>query len=237
MAIDRWLLDRVEMGEMEGPVLRFYQWAAPTLSLGFHQKLSSLPKGVGELDVVRRPTGGRAVLHQATGELGDLTYGIVADGLGTHRRRAYERLCQFLRRGLLDLGVEVSFGEGGRGYVGEASCFRTATAADLCWRGRKLVGSAQVWRRQVVLQHGTILLQPDRELWERVLPGSSQGVVGVNEVLSNPVEIDRAIATLTHAASDCLGVRWQPLSLSGEDWQVIADLSSQFSLPSATRQK
>ncbi|MEM9534140.1 MAG: lipoate--protein ligase family protein [Cyanobacteria bacterium P01_E01_bin.45] len=205
MTRDRELCNRVFERVVSAPILRFYQWTRPTLSLGYHQKTESLP-AIPEhltraLDVVRRPTGGRAVLHQASGPDADLTYCIVAHDLGMNRRQAYTYLCQFLIDGLQRLGVTADFGDGGRGYIGEASCFRTATSADVCWRGKKLVGSAQLWRKQTVLQHGTILLDPDRTLWETVLPGSSQQVIGLNEILIQSVEVEEAIAAFSQAAT------------------------------------
>ena len=205
MARDRELCNSVFEQALSAPILRFYQWERPTLSLGYHQSPESLPAIPNPLaqplDIVRRPTGGRAVLHQASGLSADLTYCIVARDLGMNRRQAYTYLCQFLIDGLRLLGVDADFGDGGRGYIGEASCFRTATSADLCWQGKKLVGSAQLWRKQTVLQHGTILLDPDRSLWEAILPGSSQQVIGLNEILKQPVDVEDAIAAFNQAAT------------------------------------
>ncbi|MEO0854957.1 MAG: lipoate--protein ligase family protein, partial [Cyanobacteria bacterium J06648_11] len=76
MAIDDWMLERVRATNVPVAILRFYQWTQPTLSLGFHQKTRSLHSFPLELDIVRRPTGGRAVLHQATGKRADLTYSL-----------------------------------------------------------------------------------------------------------------------------------------------------------------
>lgn len=200
MACDRELCERVFQQQLPSPILRFYQWQTPTLSLGYHQKPESVPYIPNTIDIVCRPTGGRAVLHQATGPIADLTYCIVARDLGRNRRQVYEFLCQFLVDGLRNLGVEVGFGSGGRGYIGEASCFRTATAADLCWRNQKLVGSAQWWRQTTVLQHGTILLNPDRPLWESIIPGSSDAVIGINEILESAVTVEETIAAFSQTA-------------------------------------
>ncbi|MEO1134554.1 MAG: lipoate--protein ligase family protein, partial [Cyanobacteria bacterium J06639_1] len=196
MATDDWMLERVRAADAPAAILRFYQWSQPTLSLGFHQKTRSLPASLPNLDIVRRPTGGRAVLHQATGERADLTYSLAIANARGSRHEVYQQLCEFLIRGVATLGVELEFGMAGRGYAGEASCFRTATSADLCWQGRKVIGSAQLWRGSAVLQHGTILLDPDRAIWDRVLPGSSQRVVGLTEAGTEPFEISKAIACL-----------------------------------------
>ncbi|MEO0852955.1 MAG: lipoate--protein ligase family protein, partial [Cyanobacteria bacterium J06648_11] len=117
-------------------------------------------------------------------------------------------------RGVAALGVELEFGRAGRGYVGEASCFRTATAADLCWQGRKVIGSAQLWRGSAVLQHGTILLDPDRAVWDRILPGSSQSIAGLTKARGSAFEIVEAVAGLTEAARACWPqLDWQPQPL------------------------
>ena len=205
MARDRELCELVVQNKQSTPIVRFYQWTQPTLSLGYHQKRESLDAIPDTLDVVHRPTGGRAVLHQASGSEADITYCIVARGLGMSRRQAYEFLCQFLIDGLERLGISVKFGQGQRGYIGANSCFRSSTAADLCFQGKKMIGSAQRWHKEVVLQHGTILLNPDRPFWETVMPDSSKNVIGINEVLVHPVTVDDAISAFSQAAWDRFG--------------------------------
>lgn len=168
MAIDSWLLDQHVKG-LQPPSLRFYTWRSPTLSLGYHQ--CQFPEAWNTLhwqnqpiDLVRRPTGGRAVLHQ-----GDLTYALITSGFKGSRRDVYRQLCQFLIEGWRSLGVTLTFGEAGRGYIHNPNCFSTATAADLVMAdGYKLIGSAQVYREGCVLQHGSMRLQPNSELFERV---------------------------------------------------------------------
>lgn len=168
MAIDRWLLDQHVKG-LQPSSLRFYTWTNPTISLGYHQRKfpahwNNLQYKGKPVELVRRPTGGRAVLHQ-----GDLTYALVTSGVTGSRRAVYEQLCQFLIEGWKVLGVELGFGVAGRGYIKNPNCFGTATAADLVMDdGYKLIGSAQVYRDGCVLQHGSIRLRPDSELFEAV---------------------------------------------------------------------
>lgn len=201
MATDRLMLTRSRL--LNQPILRFYQWSEPTLSLGYHQLGDSVSQAVTQpaIATVQRPTGGRAVLHQAGGERADLTYAIAWPQLP--RQNAYAWLCQFLVQGLATLGFELSLGHSrSRGYIGERSCFRTATAADLCWQGKKVVGSAQVWQQGTVLQHGTILLKPDWQLWEQVLPGSTSQVIGLD------CEPEIVIGALLEAAQTCWHTEW-----------------------------
>ena len=142
MAIDRWLLNQHRLG-FHPSALRFYTWSPPAISLGYHQRnwsdhWSELTWRGQTINLVRRPTGGRAVLHQ-----GDLTYAIITSGLTGNRTEAYKTLCQFLIEGWRSLGVSLFYGEAGRGYIHNPDCFNTATAADLVTvNGSKLIGSA-----------------------------------------------------------------------------------------------
>jgi lipoate-protein ligase A len=141
-----WLLTQ-HLQEQHPPTLRFYTWKPATISLGYHQYQWSASwqqlTWQGEpLDLVRRPSGGRAVLHQ-----GDLTYAVVTSGLSTKRLEAYKTICEFLIQGWRSLGVTLQYGEAGRGYMRQANCFGTATGADLVLAdGSKLIGSAQLRR-------------------------------------------------------------------------------------------
>ncbi len=98
-----------------------------------------------------------------------MTYALITSGLKGSRREVYRQLCQFLIDGWRTLGVQLSFGEAGRGYIHNPNCFGTATAADLVMEdGYKLIGSAQAYRSGCVMQHGSIRLQPDPALFEKV---------------------------------------------------------------------
>jgi lipoate-protein ligase A len=168
MAIDEWLLDQaVSRPAMAGAVLRFYSWRRPTLSIGFHQR--RLPAHwlpilrEGRLDLVRRPSGGRAVLHS-----GDLTYALVWPQAPQRRAEAYQQACGWLRAAFAELGLPLHFGH--QAVSAErSSCFATSTAADLVHaNGAKRIGSAQLWRGGCLLQHGSILLQPPHHLWQEL---------------------------------------------------------------------
>ncbi len=168
MAIDEWLLDQAVERECGGAALRFYRWCRPTLSLGFHQRRIE-PRwwslaAAGVIDLVRRPTGGRAVLHG-----GDLTYALVWPTPPSGRREAYARACVWLQEAFSHLGLPLGFGGEAPGGGGSGNCFATATRADLVHEnGAKRVGSAQLWRRGRLLQHGSILLDPPCRLWREL---------------------------------------------------------------------
>jgi lipoate-protein ligase A len=220
MAIDRWLLRQHREGNSP-PILRFYTWLPAAISLGYHQRnypdfWRNLIWQGKPLDIVRRPTGGRAVLHQ-----GDLTYSVVTSGIKGKQIQVYAKICQFLLEGWRSLGVELHYGSGGRGYIRQPNCFGMTTAADLvdaC--GNKLIGSAQLRQGDGVLQHGSIQLSPDPQLFYQVFgefpPPAFTGMEsGLRE---------KAIAALTEAASSCFNAEFVVQPLSASEWQAIADL-------------
>ncbi|MBV5260529.1 lipoate--protein ligase family protein [Synechococcus moorigangaii CMS01] len=168
MALDRLLLDQHLQGQIPS-VLRFYTWKPVAISLGYHQRQypefwNDLTYQGKKIDLVRRPSGGRAVLHQ-----GDLTYAIITSGLKGSRQENYETLCQFLITGFRELGIPLSYGQQQRNYEHFDSCFRTHTKADLVTEtGYKLIGSAQLRRQGAILQHGSIRLNPNPDLYKKV---------------------------------------------------------------------
>lgn len=216
MAIDRWLVEQHQLG-LHPPTLRFYTWSPAAISLGYHQ--SNFPPHWQQLtwngapvEVVRRPTGGRAVLHQ-----GDLTYAVVTSGLSGSRIQVYQQLCEFLIQGWQRLGVELHYGKAGRGYIHNPNCFGTATGADLVLSdGSKLIGSAQLKRDRTILQHGSIRLTPDTALFKQVFG---------DEAFSPPnlpvVEQAEVIEALTIAAREYFGMKLEPKPLSVAEWEAI----------------
>jgi len=213
MAIDSWLLSQHAKG-LQPPCLRFYTWKTPTLSLGYHQRQfpaawNNLRWNNQPVDLVRRPTGGRAVLHQ-----GDLTYALIASGLKGPRRAVYQQLCQFLIQGWQSLGVALSFGVAGRGYIHNPNCFGTATAADLVMDdGYKLIGSAQVYRDGGLLQHGSMRLRPDSELFEAVF-GEKIFAPDLPEAVLSEKGMSLIVEALTQAAKACFEFEFEVRSLS-----------------------
>lgn len=167
------------------PVLRFYRWDPPCLSLGRNQRARGAYRGeaAGRLgvDVVRRPTGGRAVYHDQ-----ELTYAVTAPaGLWGGLRASYARLNAALRRGLAALGVEVSVrGEGSGPRAPEPdgrACFRDPLPGEVMAGGRKLVGSAQ-WRQEgALLQHGSILLRDQQHVVTELQEETRRGSAGTGD--------------------------------------------------------
>lgn len=220
MAIDSWLLKQHQSGHP--PALRFYTWSPPAISLGYHQHKypehwQHLLWQGEKVDLVRRPTGGRAVLHQ-----GDLTYAVVTSdvifGLAGSRVQVYQKICEFLIQGWRSLNIQLQYGTAGRGYIHNPNCFGTATGADLILPdGTKLIGSAQLRRGGAILQHGSIRLQPDAELFTQVFGTESFSPVQLPQNL----DIEKIIAALIAAAEDCFGMELKVQPLSESEWEEI----------------
>lgn len=172
MAIDSLLLDKAVSGK---PVLRLYGFKPSCITLGLSQKFDSeSARRVKErgFDLVRRPSGGRAVLHHK-----DLTYAFVAAEKGQGEcgvlaasvSTAYKQICQGLRCAFEILGLETELGNADVSYRHLSDCFLATTNADLHFRGRKMAGSAQVRRKNAVLQHGSIPLNLEQGLMSELL--------------------------------------------------------------------
>ena len=172
MAIDQALLDLArEKGERW---MRVYRWEPHCLSFGRHEPASrrydrERIAALG-LDVVRRPTGGRAVWHG-----GEVTYALA----GPHRdlggpREAYLGIHRMLLDGLGALGVEGELAPVRRATgVDAGACFAAAAGGEIMVGGRKVVGSAQLRQGSALLQHGSILLQDDQSTVRQVTRGGA----------------------------------------------------------------
>ncbi|MDE2058218.1 MAG: lipoate--protein ligase family protein [candidate division NC10 bacterium] len=142
--------------------LRFYAWDAPTLSIGYAQRSDDIDLAAcrkSMVHLVRRPTGGRAVLHQQ-----DLTYSLILPLRPPWTTISIAESCRlinvYLLRGLEMLGLQVSFGHRQRQADGALSpfCFLTISPHELLVDGKKVIGSAQRRFPAALLQQGTILL-------------------------------------------------------------------------------
>ena len=174
MAVDEALADGVRQGGP--PVLRVYRWSPACLSLGRNQPSDGYDReeiARRGVDVVRRPTGGRAVLHHR-----ELTYSVAArdDALGAPRQ-AYAAINRALVAGLRRLGVDARLQPAGPERAplpSLAPCFEQPVEGEVTAGGRKLVGSAQRRERGVLLQHGSLPVHDDQSLVpELMLPGAA----------------------------------------------------------------
>ena len=168
MALDEALLARARRtGEM---VLRVYTWSQPTLSLGRNQAAHGVFDGPEArtlgVSVVRRLTGGRALLHHR-----EITYSVTAPlSQGASLRAWYDAINAILVRALGALGVPITLAERTTRMPppGSAPCFELPAPGEIVVDGRKLVGSALVRDGNAFLQHGSILIEDDQRLLDRL---------------------------------------------------------------------
>ncbi len=164
MAVDEAILEAVA-AQLSPPTVRFYGWEPPCVSLGYRQSATVVDgRRLASLgyDLVRRPTGGRAILH-----VDELTYSVIAP-ISEPRVKgsileSYRRLSEALVVGLqlLDLVTSEAPKDPAVGGSEGPACFDTPSNYEITHEGRKLVGSAQVRKIGVVLQHGTLPLVGD----------------------------------------------------------------------------
>lgn len=178
MARDVALLEAVSEGGSP-PTLRLYGWDPPCLTLGRHQGVEAADLAFCSahgIDVVRRPTGGRVLLHHL-----ELTYAVVTPiGTGPLPRglqEAYQTICNALVRAMQALGVEAELTGGDvnlqlPGPRSTVPCFEAPAGGEVVVGGRKLIGSAMRAHGPAILQHGAILID-----WDSRLQAGSMGLV------------------------------------------------------------
>jgi lipoate-protein ligase A len=165
MAVDEAILESVS-NKIQPPTLRLYDWFPYTLSLGHAQSYADIDENVLHAkgwDVVRRPTGGRAILHAD-----ELTYSICAPVDDPHVSgnvlESYRLLAAGLLKGLELAGIQADSkpkNESEKDFAKNPVCFQYPSDYEITCRGKKLIGSAQARRNQGVLQHGAIPLNGD----------------------------------------------------------------------------
>jgi lipoate-protein ligase A len=167
MAIDEAILHALADGQGQ-PTLRLYQWNPPCLSLGYNQHWRDIDEvACRELGYTwtRRATGGKAILHTD-----EATYSLIIPQNDPRIHggivESYRALSLGLLQGLQILGVPAVQSADSPPPEGEVSaggpvCFDTPSRYEIIWNGKKLIGSAQLRRRQIVLQHGSLPLYGD----------------------------------------------------------------------------
>jgi len=244
MAVDEATLRAVATGRVP-PTLRFYAWKPACLSLGRGQSLADVDLQAvrtAGFDLVRRPTGGKAILH-----VDELTYSVVAPEaeprMGGGIVESYRRLSAGLLRGLELLGVaslvadrrvappfagEAAAGDastpaGGTGGSRGPVCFEVPSDYEITAGGRKLVGSAQMRAQSVVLQHGALPLYGDITricplLTSRPDPARVHArATTVEEALGRPVTWEEAADALAAGFAETLNIHLEPGALTDEE--------------------
>ena len=166
MSIDKYLLERTISNKNIFFTLRFYQWEGNWISIGFHQKKypehwkELIKKGL--INIVRRPSGGGAVLHS-----GGITYALTFNK-PEYKKFSYQFINSWLIKSFALLGISLTNGSVKKGGIKE-NCFGTNYISDLVdENGNKRIGSAQYWKKGSFLQHGEIQLNPPLDLWIKI---------------------------------------------------------------------
>lgn len=164
MALDEAILEHIGRGDSM-PTLRLYAWAPACLSLGHAQSFADVDTArlrERGWEVVRRLTGGRAILHTD-----ELTYSVIAPGdeprLAGTVLESYNRIAQALLLAVqkLELPVEMKEGKTENGSTSNPVCFEVPSTYEITVNGKKLIGSAQARKKEGVLQHGSLPLTGD----------------------------------------------------------------------------
>lgn len=218
MALDEAMLEAHAAGETP-PTLRVYGWQPPAVSLGRFQRAEASVDlracRALAIDVVRRPTGGRAILHTRD----EVTFSLVVSAarLGTTGvMDAYRALSRGIIAALRSLGLEAGLVErdapASPAAAQDPACFAVKARCDLVVGSAKLVGSAQVQRNGAILQQNSLPLRLSLADWRRVFPRSSQApeAVGLCDAAGRPVAWDEVAQALRDGFASAFAVRFDP---------------------------
>ncbi len=187
MQIDSDLLDNAIKEQSSEPIFRLYGWSPKCISLGRNQKDDFL-KDI-KIDVVRRLTGGRALLHDDEVTYSYITpVSAVPNGEGVNN--SYKYISGILIKFFKTLGIELDFGENKKVSTHFDYCMLLSTGADVCFQGKKIIGSAQFRKEGYILQHGSILFGYDKELLESLFHEEVKGITTVKEILPDITKED-----------------------------------------------
>ena len=219
MAIDLFLLEKSFIEKDFHMALRFYTWDGDWLSIGKHQ--TKLPKTWLELlknkklKIVRRPSGGKAVLHSR-----GLTYALIWKNPPRNKKESYLKTTQWLKEGFKKAGLDLFFGTQPVS-ISNNNCFSTSTLADLVDKDKnKHIGSAQYWKKGHLLQHGEILMEPSKKLWKKIFNSDPPSIK--KEIK----EQNRTIYFLKESfIKTWPNLRWINYKLDKKEREIIKDLS------------
>ena len=245
MALDEALLDWHSEGEIP-PTIRFYGWDPATLSIGYfqnvHKEINLDEVKKHELGFVRRPTGGRGVLHEH-----ELTYSVIVSE--NHPKmpptvtEAYRVISEGILKGFQTLGLDADFSipktaeeRNDLKSPRSAVCFDASSWYELVVEGRKVAGSAQTRQKGVILQHGSILLEIDEDklfslfhyssdrVKERMKNAFRKKAVAINDMVDQPVKIDEAKTAFFQGFEEGLSIKLEPHELTTEERSYVEQI-------------
>ena len=252
MAVDRAILAACEAGEVP-PTLRLYSWKRPTLTVGYAQDFAKeidvdRCRKLG-IQVVRRPTGGRALLHNH-----EVTYSFAAPiphpKFPSSLLGAYRVVAGALLEGLKEMGInDAALASGrkvnkGRDFFHSPSCLSSVNHLEIEVQGAKLVGSAQRRKKRAFLQHGSMLLDCDRPLLNSLFKYESDDfrfrsmdilnnrVITLSECLGKDLTRENILDALKKGFSRALLGRWIPGCLNS--FELVRCTPSSYSTRDVT---
>ena len=231
MAVDEAILESIGRGEIE-PTLRLYSWEPACVSIGYAQSVADIDFNQlysNGWQIVRRPTGGRAILHTD-----ELTYSVIGGHseprLAGSVLESYQRLSTALLKALQILGISA------QAFAKEISppaginqnpvCFEVPSDYEITFQGKKLMGSAQARRKEGVLQHGSlplygdlrritqVLHYPDEDTRQTAAIRLLERAVTVEGVLGHQVAWDIAARAVSEAFQSTLDIEFSQQDLS-----------------------
>lgn len=248
MALDEALLDWHSEGKIP-PVIRFYGWEPATLSIGYFQKVEKeidleAVKAHG-LGFVRRPTGGRGVLHEH-----ELTYSVIVSEdhpeMPTTVTEAYRVISEGILKGFHQLGLEAYFAvprtdeeRSALKNPRSAVCFDAPSWYELVVEGRKVAGSAQTRQKGVILQHGSILLDldedklfslfkyPSERVKDRMKSAFKSKAVAINEISPRKITLEEAKEAFYKGFAEGLNIELQPYQLTEEELAYVKKIAKE----------
>lgn len=194
MQIDSDLLEYAIKNQLKEPIFRLYGWSPACVSLGRNQKSDFLDLDFlkqNNIDYVRRLTGGRALLHD-----NEITYSYICPASflenGENVVNSYKEISKILIAAFKKLDIELDFGGTKKVNGHKDYCMLVSTGADLCYKNRKLIGSAQFRKEGYILQHGSILYDYDKELLEKIFKEEvdTSSIISIKEINSNITQKD-----------------------------------------------
>jgi lipoate-protein ligase A len=241
MAID----EAIMIAHREGlvpPTIRFYQWSPPAVSLGYFQDLKKeidvdSCRNLG-IDIVRRPTGGKAVLHDK-----ELTYSFTIREnhplVNNSILETYKKISGGIIKGLFYLGVTadlVPLREKSKIHHSDfkSICFSVPSQYEVQVEGKKIVGSAQVRKREIVLQHGSLLIELEKDKLFSVFNFSSTQIrerlktkfnaTSLEEILKRKITFSELSAILPRGFEEEFGVRLLEGKLTEQEEKISQEL-------------
>ncbi|WP_236015478.1 lipoate--protein ligase family protein [Planococcus soli] len=245
MALDEALLTWHSEGLIP-PVIRFYSWEPAALSIGYFQKVEKEidMEAVNRLGLgfVRRPTGGRGVLHEH-----ELTYSIIVSedypDMPETVTEAYRVLSEGLLEGFKNLGLDAYFSvpdtDAKRADLKKpksAVCFDAPSWYEMVVEGKKVAGSAQTRQKGVILQHGAILIDldaekllsvfkfPSEEAKERMRIKIPEKAVSINSIRKEPATVEECIHAFKAGFEQALAIEFEPYTLSEQQFADVKAL-------------